>query len=313
MLIKKCTRCGKLFPYHTGSLCPACVSDAGRRDNDKIYNQRYRNKQSDQFYHSSEWKRLSRVVLANAQYRCAECGGLAVEVHHIIPVRDDWSKRLDIHNLVPLCTSCHNRRRQGSAKSSQIFAPTSQVGLSAAKTRFILNFGGDRIGRNREPVSLILAKGNIAHKTKAELTARKQGEVPAIADHIVPPAFLTTQTQRDRFLTLSQELIRLDIMSNLDCDVLGRYIRSAEDWVTYGKLVKKAQSQLNKALTEDNAEKAEQYTALLLKYESLRAKAFTQCHTCASALGLTITSRCKIVVPKKDDESKENKYTGFIS
>ena len=202
---------------------------------------------------------------------------------------------------------------RGSAKSSQIFAPTSQVGLSAAKTRFILNFGGDRIGRNREPVSLILAKGNIAHKTKAELTARKQGEVPAIADHIVPPAFLTTQTQRDRFLTLSQELIRLDIMSNLDCDVLGRYIRSAEDWVTYGKLVKKAQSQLNKALTEDNAEKAEQYTALLLKYESLRAKAFTQCHTCASALGLTITSRCKIVVPKKDDESKENKYTGFIS
>lgn len=113
MLIKKCTRCGKLFPYHTGSLCPACVSDADRRDNDKIYNQRYRNKQSDRFYHSAEWKRLSKVVLAKAQYRCAECGGLAVEVHHIIPVRDDWSKRLDIHNLVPLCTSCHNRKRQG--------------------------------------------------------------------------------------------------------------------------------------------------------------------------------------------------------
>ena len=37
----------------------------------------------------------------------------------------------------------------------------------------------------------------------------------------------------------------------------------------------------------------------------------TTAYTCASSLGLTITSRCRLVIPKSDDKPKENKFRGF--
>lgn len=29
-------------------------------------------------------------------------------VHHIVPLRDDWSKRLSYDNLETICAQCHN-------------------------------------------------------------------------------------------------------------------------------------------------------------------------------------------------------------
>jgi 5-methylcytosine-specific restriction protein A len=34
------------------------------------------------------------------------------EVHHIIPIEEDWNKRLDIDNLVLLCPDCHNAEHE---------------------------------------------------------------------------------------------------------------------------------------------------------------------------------------------------------
>ncbi|MDO6448097.1 HNH endonuclease [Oceanobacillus profundus] len=34
----------------------------------------------------------------------------AEEVDHIIPVKVDWSLRLDINNCQPLCHDCHNKK-----------------------------------------------------------------------------------------------------------------------------------------------------------------------------------------------------------
>lgn len=113
MLLKKCPKCGRFYQLNGKSCCNECDAAGGqdRKENDRIYNQRYRNKQSDRFYHSSAWKKLSKLVLMKAHYRCAECGGIATEVHHIVEISKDWSKRLDISNLMPLCTSCHNKKR----------------------------------------------------------------------------------------------------------------------------------------------------------------------------------------------------------
>lgn len=111
MILKKCTKCGRFFQYNGKSRCPECNITDNRKENDRIYNQRFRNKQSDRFYHSAEWKKLSRLVLIKANYRCAECGKLAVEVHHIVPVTEAPERRLDITNLTPLCTACHNKQR----------------------------------------------------------------------------------------------------------------------------------------------------------------------------------------------------------
>lgn len=66
--------------------------------------------------HSNRWRRLrDRVIRDNPV--CADCGGLAQEVHHIDPPdrhRDDPAElerlMFDPDNLVPLCRRCHTGR-----------------------------------------------------------------------------------------------------------------------------------------------------------------------------------------------------------
>lgn len=113
MLSKYCTKCNRMMPYNGRNICDECSlkMQESRKDTDRLYNQRIRNRISDKFYHSKEWKNLSKMVLARAGYKCEICGRLAVEVHHINPISTNWDKRFDIDNLTALCTSCHNKQR----------------------------------------------------------------------------------------------------------------------------------------------------------------------------------------------------------
>lgn len=45
-------------------------------------------------------------------YRCEECGAIASEVHHIVPIQTDegWERRLDYNNLECVCVYCHNKK-----------------------------------------------------------------------------------------------------------------------------------------------------------------------------------------------------------
>ena len=47
------------------------------------------------------------------------------------------------------------------------------------------------------------------------------------------------------------------------------------------------------------------------KLAKLQNRYFTQAQTAASALGLTISSRCKLIAPKADEEPKQNKFAKF--
>lgn len=166
------------------------------------------------------------------------------------------------------------------------------------------------MGRPRQPIKLIEAKGK-AHKTKAEIKQREETEIKGNNDLINPPAFLRTKAEKEKFIYIANELDRIGIMSNLDCDVLGRYIRAQRDWEKYSKLVDRMQTKLSKVIGGDDDDRIIMYSDLLMKYEGLRTKAFSQCQTCAAALGLTITSRCRLVLPKSDDKPKVNKFSKF--
>lgn len=168
------------------------------------------------------------------------------------------------------------------------------------------------MGRNKEPVSLILAKGKSHHITHKIEESRRKSELPVIAGNIRPPDFLN-DSEKEKFNEIADILQQLDIMSDLDCDVLGRYVKSQSDWETYSNFVDEVQSLLKGAFSDRDYDMIANYTSLLSKYEGLRAKAFSQCQTCASSLGLTITSRCKIVMPQKTESQKENKFNEFIS
>lgn len=149
----------------------------------------------------------------------------------------------------------------------------------------------------RQPTALLLAKGN-KHLTKEEIKERLESEPGILTENIIAPEYLTKK-QKEEFYKISGQLQELKIMSETDVDTLARFILSR---TLYVKLTK----QLNKREILDDP-------YLLDKYLKNQDRAFKQCRASAIDLGLTISSRCKLVVPKvnSDDKPKENKFKSF--
>lgn len=72
----------------------------------------YHEKYKD-FYQQKKWRDLREQVFLEANGLCEECLKKGIitegrEIHHIVPIEKDWSKRFDRNNLICLCPSCHN-------------------------------------------------------------------------------------------------------------------------------------------------------------------------------------------------------------
>ncbi|EPZ61886.1 hypothetical protein, partial [Paraclostridium sordellii] len=78
--------------------------------------------------------------------------------------------------------------------------------------------------RNKKNISLIQAKGK-KHLTKSEIEERKSKEVKADNDKVEPPSYLP-KTLKKEFIRIASELINIDIMTNLDCEALARFVVS---------------------------------------------------------------------------------------
>ena len=145
----------------------------------------------------------------------------------------------------------------------------------------------------RPPTALVELKGK-KHFTKAALEERRNAEVNADTDNIVPPDYLT-EKQAGEFLALADELKRCEIMTNLDCDALARFVVARSDYADYVKLMRSIPK------TVDNLQE-------LKEADKLKRGAFLDCNTAAKELGMTISSRCKLVVPKKEESKPINKF-----
>lgn len=162
------------------------------------------------------------------------------------------------------------------------------------------------MARPREPIDLIAAKGR-KHLTIAEYTERKNVEVTAPADNIKPPAFLLKK-EREKFEEIAKQLAELKIMTNLDCDVLARYIKAETEYIKVTKQIQKIKFLPDKkSMISEEAQLAEQYAQYeyLSKIQNRLMKA---CNENARELGLTISSRCKLVIPKEKEEKPVNKF-----
>jgi P27 family predicted phage terminase small subunit len=151
------------------------------------------------------------------------------------------------------------------------------------------------MARPRQPIDLLLVKGN-KNLTKAEIEERKATEVKAPTANIEPPSYLPEELKKE-FLRLSQDLISIDIMSNLDCEALARFIVSEHQYQKVTQEILKLKSY------------GKRYMELL----AIQDKLFKMCRAGATDLGLTISSRCKLVVPKskEDDAPKTNAQKRF--
>ena len=152
----------------------------------------------------------------------------------------------------------------------------------------------------RQPISLLEAK-NKKHLGKDEIIRRKSTEIKADADNIKAPKYLTFH-EKLKFNKIAKQLTDIHIMSNLDCDCLARHIQSETKYLTYDKLVNDYIMQVTEAQLKTG--NSELDISTLSALETLRDKSLKQCRASASDLGLTISSRCKLVVPKPEEKKK---------
>lgn len=149
----------------------------------------------------------------------------------------------------------------------------------------------------RMPLQVLEAMGN-KHLSKTEKAERAASEVIVDSSKTVaPPKWLSGQTLRREFAQLEEKLRRVLPFCDLDADCLAHFLTAQDRW-------KKASAQAKKAMAgkEPDVELAKDWSAIEDRY-------FKQARACAGDLGLNITSRCRLVIPKGDGAvAQENPF-----
>lgn len=169
------------------------------------------------------------------------------------------------------------------------------------------------MGRPRQPTQLIIANGK-KHLTKAEIAERLAQEVAPCADDLTPPSYLTAAEKR-RFEKLAGQLDKIKIMGETDVETLARYVSAQTLYEDATKELRKLKRERPK---KDDYEKPEFYwvafdswTDANVSTAKLQDRYFKQAQAAARDLGLTISSRCKLVAPVKDEAPPVNKFSKF--
>ncbi len=148
----------------------------------------------------------------------------------------------------------------------------------------------------RLPTAVVEARG-AKHLTKDELQERREREITPITDDIIAPGYLTKR-QKDEFYRIAKQLEKLKILGETDVDALGRYITAKDMYENAVRQMRKTEVKNNPFMFE--------------KWLKVQDKLFRQCRASANDLGLSISSRCKLVVPEtKKETPKENKFKKF--
>lgn len=162
----------------------------------------------------------------------------------------------------------------------------------------------------RQPIQLVQANGR-KHLTKAEIQERLDSEPEVCTDEIAPPSNLT-KAQNDRFVKLARQLQKIRIMGETDCETLARYVVAQDLYEQAVKDLRAAQRQKPKGEGATMVAWDIWLTAIE-KHDKRVERYMKQASTLARDLGLTISSRCKLVVPKSGEEEKPKggKFAAF--
>ena len=140
----------------------------------------------------------------------------------------------------------------------------------------------------RQPIDLVIAKGR-KHFTKADIAKRRQQELSVPFKDIEAPPYLSEELTEE-FYDIAYKLLDIGIMTELDENCLAQYLISKDLYLRYTDLI-------TKAIEYDNIESVQRYAVTQDKF-------FRQCRTAATDLGLTISSRCKLVVPETHNDEE---------
>lgn len=161
-------------------------------------------------------------------------------------------------------------------------------------------------GNQKQPINLIIAKGK-KHLTKAEIEERQKTEITTDHINVKPPNYLNEEEVKE-FYRISKILLDIGIITELDEDCLAHYLISNTSYIKYTKKIRALEDELLEAKRTDRKAKLKSEIDTYLTYQD---KALKQCRACANDLGLSISSRAKLVMPQPKELPKENKFTKF--
>ena len=116
-MYKTCSHCGIVPENH---ICPY-----------RTYRKKERDTQANRFRSSKAWTNKSIAVKKRDLYLCAVCmtgkyhtintfNYDKLSVHHIIPLAEDYNKRLDERNLITLCSYHHKMAEDGEIPRDEL-------------------------------------------------------------------------------------------------------------------------------------------------------------------------------------------------
>ena len=137
------------------------------------------------------------------------------------------------------------------------------------------------------------ANGSGKHWTKEERRLRELTEVkPKAEKKIMAPKWLTAPELRREFYEIARMLSKMDIgFCQTDADFLGWFLTARMEYNA-------ASGHLRRAI-QDGDDK------LAASWASTRNKFFSEAKACANELGLTVSSRCKLVAPVQEQEADD--------
>ena len=161
----------------------------------------------------------------------------------------------------------------------------------------------------RQPIQLVMANGK-KNLTKKEIADRLATEIAPCMDDLSAPAYLSA-AEKKQFDKISEQLSKLGILGETDTETLARYVTAQSQ---YEKITKELRKVLNASPSTTDPtylHDLDVWIELQDKLAKIQNRYFTQAQTAAAALGLTISSRCKLIAPKVDDTPKVNKFKRF--
>lgn len=137
----------------------------------------------------------------------------------------------------------------------------------------------------RQPTDVVVANGR-KHLSVTEEAERRACEVQVPKPKTIKaPKWLPEQLKKD-FRALGKQLLACGLYTNLDADTLGRYLVAQHQYLL-------ATEEAEEALSMKDQKNADAWGKIQERY-------FKQARNCANDMGLTVTSRCRLVVPNMD-------------
>ncbi|NBI08637.1 hypothetical protein D1641_01205 [Colidextribacter sp. OB.20] len=143
----------------------------------------------------------------------------------------------------------------------------------------------------RQPTVLVKANGR-KHLSKAEEAERLAAEPQVEPSACVKPPGWLTKRFHSEFLEIGQILLNAGLYTELDRDVLGQYFVARDGWL-------KANKKASAAIRDNDEKRAQSWTTIQNTY-------FRQARQCGEVMGLSVTSRCRLVVPESVKQKSED-------